>query len=258
MIWFRSDLRVRDNSALHAALGAGPTLAVYLIAPGQWRRHDDADCKVDFWLRNLAELRKALGALNVPLLIRQADDWSAAPSLIGALCREHDIRAVQVNDEYGVNESARDAAVEQALKADGVAFRRHLDQLFFAPGSVLTQSDGYFKVYGQFRKQCLQRLHAALPHCLPEPRAQAPMKLASDPLPKTVEGFATPSGSLIELWPAGEKAALKRLDAFADEDIGDYHVERDFPAQPGTSRIGAYLAAGAIARVRSGRRRGSA
>ncbi|WP_286785979.1 MULTISPECIES: deoxyribodipyrimidine photo-lyase [Pseudomonas] len=246
LIWFRSDLRAQDNSALHAALGAGPTIAVYLIAPGQWRRHDDADCKVDFWLRNLAELRGALGALNVPLLIRQADDWSAAPRLLAALCREHEIRAVQVNDEYGVNESARDAAVEQALKADGVAFRRHLDQLFFAPGSVLTQSDGYFKVYGQFRKQCLQRLHAALPHCLPAPRAQAPMKLASDSLPKTVEGFATPSRSLIELWPAGERAARKRLDAFADEDIGDYHVERDFPAQPGTSRIGAYLSAGVV------------
>ena len=55
LIWLRSDLRVHDNRALHAALAAGPTLAVYLITPGQWRAHDDAPCKIDFWLRNLTE-----------------------------------------------------------------------------------------------------------------------------------------------------------------------------------------------------------
>lgn len=34
LIWFRNDLRISDNSALHAALKAGPTVAVFYSALG--------------------------------------------------------------------------------------------------------------------------------------------------------------------------------------------------------------------------------
>ncbi|HEX5843539.1 MAG TPA: deoxyribodipyrimidine photo-lyase, partial [Pseudomonas sp.] len=47
LIWFRTDLRVQDNSALTAAMSSGPTVALYLLSPGQWLSHDDAPSKVD-------------------------------------------------------------------------------------------------------------------------------------------------------------------------------------------------------------------
>src|SRR5690606_39071721 len=161
LIWFRTDLRVRDNRALAAAMAAGPTLAVYLLSPGQWRRHDDAPCKLDFWQRNLAELRAALAALNVPLLIREADTWAEAPAVLARLCREHGIAQVQASAEYGVNEERRDDAVATALAQLGIGFSRHLDQLLLPPGSVLNKAGGYFQVFSQFRKVCLQHLHSA-------------------------------------------------------------------------------------------------
>ena len=68
-------------------MAAGPTVAVYLITPGQWLAHDDAACKVDFWLRNLVELAGRLQALNVPLLIRDVEDWQAAPDALLKLCQ---------------------------------------------------------------------------------------------------------------------------------------------------------------------------
>ena len=64
LIWLRTDLRLHDNTALAAASQRGPLAAVYLITPQQWLDHDDAPCKVDFWLRNLQDLSKTLGALN--------------------------------------------------------------------------------------------------------------------------------------------------------------------------------------------------
>ena len=72
LIWLRSDLRLHDNTALSAAVQRGPTVAVYLLSPEQWLAHDDAPCKVDFWLRNLHALSRALGQLNIALLIRSA------------------------------------------------------------------------------------------------------------------------------------------------------------------------------------------
>jgi ATP-dependent DNA helicase RecG len=68
LIWLRSDLRQHDNTALAAAAARGPTVAVYLLSPQQWLEHDDAACKVDFWLRNLRELSAALGELKVGLI----------------------------------------------------------------------------------------------------------------------------------------------------------------------------------------------
>ncbi|MGH8487082.1 MAG: deoxyribodipyrimidine photo-lyase, partial [Pseudomonas sp.] len=120
LIWLRSDLRVDDNTALAAACEQGPTLAVWLISAQQWRSHDDAPCKVDFWLRNLVTLKERLGALNIPLLVREADTWEQAPAALLQICHEHHIQAVHLNEEYGINENRRDQAVSQLLGEAGI------------------------------------------------------------------------------------------------------------------------------------------
>ncbi|MFI8579597.1 deoxyribodipyrimidine photo-lyase [Ectopseudomonas khazarica] len=246
LMWLRTDLRTQDNTALSEAMLSGPTIALYLITPQQWQRHDDAPCKVDFWLRNLAELQRALARLNVPLLIRHCADWSDAPAQLAEVCHQHNVCAVHVNEEYGVNESLRDQQVAAYLRQQDIAWHSHLDQLFFRPGSVLTRSGGYFQVYSQFRKVCYERLHSALPACIAPLRPQAPLTIASDPIPDAVAGFTTPGASLRELWPAGEDAAQQRLQRFADEQVSEYDRQRDFPAQPGTSQLSAYLVAGVL------------
>jgi deoxyribodipyrimidine photo-lyase len=246
LIWLRSDLRQHDNTALAAAAERGPTVAVYLLSPEQWLEHDDAACKVDFWLRNLRELSQSLAALNIPLLIRNAARWEQAPAVLLELCRQLQIGAVHVNEEYGIHESRRDAAVAEALQAEGIAFHSYLDQLLFQPGSVLTRTGTYFQVFSQFRKVCYERLHRSLPALVRTPGKQAALDIASDPLPQAVDGFATPAASLRDLWPAGEKEARRRLDTFVDAQIDYYKSERDFPAKPGTSQLSPYLAAGVI------------
>ncbi|WAE54622.1 deoxyribodipyrimidine photo-lyase [Stutzerimonas frequens] len=246
LLWLRSDLRVSDNTALAAAMAAGPTVALYLITPCQWLAHDDAPCKVDFWLRNLVALSEQLHALNVPLLIREVDDWTAAPDALLRVCQQLDVQGVHCNDEYGVNEQRRDQAVAERLQGVGVSLRRHLDQLLFAPGTLRTQSGGYFKVFSQFRKACLARLSVSPPLCIPRPTAQPPLPIVSDPLPTAVAGFPPPTDYLRALWPAGETFAQRRLASFVEDDLEQYHQRRDLPAEPGTSQLSPYLAAGVI------------
>src|SRR5690554_2470168 len=196
LIWFRSDLRVRDNTALCAAMRAGPTLAVYLVSPDQWQEHGDAPCKVDFWLRNLIHLRDDLRRLGVPLLIRQADRWQDAPAVLANLCREWMVSQVMVNQEYGVNEARRDREVAVKLAKKGIHFVQHLDQLLFAPGSILTRTGGYFQVFSQFKKVCYQHLHSALPAVLATPQTQPHPGVESDPVPVATPGFSTPGADL--------------------------------------------------------------
>jgi deoxyribodipyrimidine photo-lyase len=246
LIWLRSDLRLHDNTALSAAAARGPTVAVYVLSPAQWLEHDDAPCKVDFWLRNLGELSDALGELNIPLLIRHAPRWDEAPQVLLKLCQQLNAEAVHVNEEYGVHESRRDTAVAETLKAHGIDFFSYLDQLLFNPGTVLTKTGTYFQVFSQFRKVCYERLHRSLPGRVAKPAVQDPLPISSDDIPSSVKGFDMPSESLRQLWPAGEAEAQRRLGTFADAQIDYYKSERDFPAKPGTSQLSAYLAAGVI------------
>jgi deoxyribodipyrimidine photo-lyase len=246
LIWLRSDLRLHDNTALSAAAARGPCVAVYLLSPQQWLEHDDAACKVDFWLRNLTDLSRSLGELNIPLLIRTAARWDQAPQVLVELCQQLQIDAVHVNEEYGVNETHRDAQVAEALSAKDVGFYSYLDQLLFKPGSVLTRTGTYFQVFSQFRKVCYERLHHSLPARVPTPAPQPLLNIKSDKVPAHVEGFETPGEHLRSFWAAGEAEARRRLDTFVDAQIDYYKSERDFPAKPGTSQLSAYLAAGVI------------
>ncbi|MEE1922456.1 deoxyribodipyrimidine photo-lyase [Pseudomonas sp. 148P] len=246
LIWLRSDLRVHDNTALVAACERGPALALWLASPGQWKDHDDAPCKVDFWLRNLRELKDALAHYNIPLLVRHAEHWSSAPQVIHEVCREHDVQDVHVNEEYGINEARRDRAVGELLQRHDITLHSHLDQLLFKPGTVLTKSGGYFKVFTQFRKVCYQRLHHALPPLQRLPRKQAKSTIDSDEIPASIKGFAQTPDTLREQWPAGEDHARKRLKNFVDDLMADYPVTRDLPAVDGTSQLSPYLAAGVI------------
>lgn len=246
LVWLRNDLRVADNPALHAALDDGPAVALFLHSPAQWRVHDEAPCKVDYRLRTLAALAADLERLGVPLLVREVASWSEAPAALAAVCQRWTVTAVEANAEYGVDEQRRDAAVAEALESAGVAWRLHLDQTLLPPGSVLTRGGGYFKVFGQFRRVCLERLRTAPPVCRPVPAAQRRPAIPSDPLPHTAEGFAPPNAILRADWPAGEAAARERLQAFADSALEDYDSGRDLPEEDGTSRLSAPLAVGAV------------
>ncbi|MFJ4348328.1 deoxyribodipyrimidine photo-lyase [Pseudomonas sp. NPDC089401] len=246
LIWLRSDLRIDDNSALSAASQRGPTVALWLASPGQWQAHDDAACKVDFWLRNLRRLRQSLEALNIPLLVRQVDTWDQAPAAVLEVCRKHAIEAVHWNDEYGINEQRRDTATRTLLENAGIRAHSYLDQLFFRPGTLLTRGGDYFQVFSQFKKVCLEHLHRSLPTLAPRVQRQAPLDIASDPIPQHIEGFAKPARALSDHWPAGEGEAQARLARFIDETVEDYQHLRDLPAEPGTSQLSPYLAAGVI------------
>ncbi|RYY80892.1 MAG: deoxyribodipyrimidine photo-lyase [Moraxellaceae bacterium] len=254
--WFRSDLRIHDNTSLDAAASQESVLALYILTPKQWQQHDDAPCKVDFWRRQLIELSQQLDRLNIPLLIRHCDTWQQVPDLLLELCQQYQITQVHCNAEYGVNERKRDAATQHLLQQYHIGFKHYLDQLLFEPGSITSKSGGYFKVFGQFKRVCQQRLYDQIPAILPAPKAQAKLFIAADPIAATLADF-TLTGAFAKLdqssidsiaaqWPVGETQAMQVLDDFCADPILDYEHARDMPALAGVSQISPYINAGIV------------
>jgi len=243
LMWFRTDLRVTDNTALLAACAQGPTIAVFLLSPAQWQAHDDAPCKVDFWLRQLVDLSKQLQTLHIPLLIRTATRWSDAPHLITHLCHEHAIDQVHANIEFGVHESLRDQAVTQSLTAVDITLHRYQDRTLFVPGSILNQQGQPFQVFGAFKRVCYARLHAAPVQVQPRPAVQDQLPIPPDPIPSSLADLPQKRTTL---WPIGEEHALTQLRQFSQTHLARYDQERDFPALDHTSRLSTYLNAGLL------------
>ncbi|MEX5590845.1 deoxyribodipyrimidine photo-lyase, partial [Pseudomonas urmiensis] len=97
--------------------------------------------------------------------------WDQAPEVLAKLCAQFKVEGLHLNQEYGINETRRDQAVQKAMEKAGVHFNSYLDQLLFKPGSILTKTGNYIKVFNQFKKVCYTRLHEAMPHPVRTPKA---------------------------------------------------------------------------------------
>lgn len=247
LVWFRSDLRVSDNTALlEACAGGADVVGVFAVTPGQWKAHDWGDRKVAFVMHHVVALREALAGKNIPLKVIEADTFDDLPGRLASLVEEVSAREVYLNEEYEANERARDEAVEDRLDDDGVSVRRFHDQVVLEPGSVRTGEGKIYTVYSPFSRKWAQVLGGRGGW---EPRGtpgkQDEIEVEADEVPGSVEGFDL--GTLDEaLWPIGERAAMNRLQAFCRHRIDAYDEARDIPSVDGTSTLSPYLAAGVI------------
>ena len=252
LIWFRQDLRIHDHAALWHATQAGPCIAICILSPTQWQQHDDAAIKIDFYLRQLQQLKQQLARLNIPLIIQNIALWKNIPEYFKNLIEKINIQNVYANIELGVNEQQRDRQVQQLLNQHQKELLLLHDRTLFPVGSIRNQSNLPYQVFGAFKKNCYQRLQISLPQCYPPPSVQCPISLDFSTfddakLSELQQHYAAKLNSEnIELWPTGETHALRLLDQFIEERLNDYKRSRDLPAQTGTSQLSAYLNIGII------------
>ena len=237
--WFRSDLRLDDNTALDLAHQAGDCLGLFLLAPVQWRQHDFSAAKVGFLLANLRQLAADCDRIGLPLLIRHAPRFADAPQALLAVCREFDIDRVLWNQEYEVDEQARDAVVGQTLNAAGIGTMAPDDQTVLPPDAVRTAAGGPYSVFTPYKRRWLQQVQEQGFHLAPRPGKRRRSR-KSDPIPEQPDWPASTD------WPVGETAAMQKLSGFLDQGMNAYHDQRDHPALAGTSRLSPYLTLGII------------
>lgn len=246
LVWFRADLRVNDNHALHHACRAseGGVVGVFTICPEQWKEHDWAPVKVDFILRNLAQLRDRLQTLNIPLKIIRTDRFRDVPEELLSLANSCSCDALYFNREYELNERARDCDVGELFAGEGMGVHAFTDQVLIAPGQVRTQEGKWYTVFSPFKRSAVAYLEENPIEVLAKPSKQAAIDVESDDVPSSIDGFESEVDP--DLWKAGEQAALARLRAFVEHRIDAYKDERNFPAIDGTSKLSPYLAAGVL------------
>lgn len=142
--WFRSDLRLDDNSSLarassRAAELGGNLLTLYVVSPGEWIRHEIAPVRVDFWMRALNGLKGELDKLGIPLIVARAEMLKDVPGVVAGIVKDLGVSELAFNIEYEVNERARDAKTRTLVEAEQVKCWEIYDQCIVPPGQVKTK-----------------------------------------------------------------------------------------------------------------------
>ncbi|MBK8285638.1 MAG: deoxyribodipyrimidine photo-lyase [Ahniella sp.] len=245
IVWFRRDLRVRDNPALTAACAdGGPVLAVYVHSPrdaGPWGPGGASR----WWLHHsLAALTSDLNRLGIPLLLLRGPTRSALLSL----CSRVQARAVSWNRRYEPGSIEVDKRLKAQLAAQGVVAQSFNGSLLIEPWQITTGVGSPYRVFTPFwrKAQTLVQAEPGLP--APEPRRN---HFVVDAPGLTLESLKLLpripwAGGLAATWQPGEAGAHSRLERFLVESIQGYREGRDYPQKQSTSGLSPHLAFGEV------------
>lgn len=231
VVWFKRDLRWRDHAPLAAAQGFDAAAGLYVIEP-EWLGSPEFDSShAAYALGCLAELRSALAARGLPLLVR----IGTLPDVFGQLRHEFAFTHLLSHEETGPGWSfARDDRVATWCRQHGVVW-----QEFPQTGVIrrLRSRDGWAARW--------------------ERRMMAPPATLNGPLPG-VSGIALgdlPGLAALglpahgkTLQPAGETAAHATLASFLGGRGRNYRRDLSSPltAEAGCSRLSPHLAFGSL------------
>ena len=245
IVWFRSDLRTKDNAALLAASQSGqPVICIYVL-------DEAADSTTElggaqkWWLHHsLKDLAISLNKIGGSLILRRG----IPEEIIKQLVKETGAQTVLWNRRYATNHIARDIALKSELKRDGLDVLSYDGALLHEPTQVKTGSGGPYRVYTPFWRAFSSSVEPREPSPAPDKLIAYDDALKSDALndwrllptnPDWAQGVKNE-------WTPGESGAFERLSDFLDGPIKNYKEGRDFPSQHDTSKLSPHLAFGEI------------
>ena len=246
LVWLRNDIRMDDNPGLRKACEECDTvLAIYLWSPEQLNRHNEANIKVEFLIKNLQSLEENLNSINIPILVIDNKDFSSVDQNISNLIKEHSIDKVYWGKEFGFDEINRDKSVEQQLIESKIDFEIFNDQIIYEPGFLRTGQDNPFSVFTPFKRRWVENFDMKFLDIEFNYPVKNKLEIQSN-ISNFDFNFSSKHSVDMNLWPAGEINALIQLNDFLDNRAINYSKDRNDPILNGTSRISPYLACGVI------------
>lgn len=238
IVWFRQDLRLHDNPALHQAIASGAQIIPVFILEDtkNWKPGGASR----WWLhKSLEDLNKSLGG---NLILRQG----TASQVLSDLIRQTHATAVFWNRRYSLEDINTDKAIKAELERDNIIIKSFNSHLLFEPWEIKTNQHSFFQVFTPFWKKCLTQ--PARPTPLPTP--------TNINFSKSIEEFSVKdlnllpikpdwTGGLRKTWIPGETGAQMQFEAFLNH-LKGYKENRNRADLDATSRLSPHLTWGEL------------
>lgn len=239
LFWHRRDLRLDDLPGLFSACASGPVESVFVFDSTILSTLPSHDRRVDFIWRSVSELATRYAQLGLKFHILHGDPVTLIPALasrLGAL-------RVIAHRDYEPSSNDRDSQIHQALLSKGAALELHQDHVIFEAQDIRTQQGGAYSVFTPYKNAWLNRFAQKPPGFFPSLSAARKLQcspIAPTPLPSLSElGFESTDLDGLGV-SSGLSGAALAWSQFQSQ-LPLYATRRDFPALPGTSRLGPHF-----------------
>jgi len=239
LLWFRQDLRIRDNAAFAAAMDSGNEIIPVFIwdeeGEGEWL--PGAASRV-FLHQALQSLASDLKGHGLELVMRTGSSRDVLQSLL----EETDADGVFWNRRYEPTIVERDSGLKKSLRGQGKVAESFNATLLHEPWEVSTQAGKPFQVFTPFWRNAGSR-DKPDPIAVDLRKLKVPSRFPkSDPLDSLDLLPSKEWGDRVaRFWEVGETAAEKLLNQFLAGPVEDYDEERNRPDHEGTSKLSPYL-----------------
>lgn len=245
LIWFRQDLRLTDNPALHNAVIENENiLPIYILdetspwAIGGAQR---------WWLHHsLISLQEQFKKHGLELILKKGNPQK----ILLAICQEEKINRIYWNRCYEPAVIQRDVEIKKKLTARNIKVQSYNGSLLYEPWEITNKQGGYFKVFSYFWKTCCCCLKHEKILAMPKFKNKFNQKkiIKSEKLEAWNLLPSTPdwASGFHHLWQPGELGAQKKLKYFISDLLVDYSIKRDFPGHQATSGLSPHLHFGEV------------
>ncbi len=232
ILWFRRDLRLDDNAALHHALQSDHlVLPIFIFDTAILDALPRNDARVEFLHQTLANINQQLKAKGTMLVVKHGKPIEVWKQLL----EEYDVKALYANRDYEPYARERDKAVFEMLEAKGIPFKSYKDHVIFEKNEVVKDNGEPYVVYTPYSKLWLAKL-------TDKDLESYPSGLASS------NYYQTAWQEPISLAQLGFKPSGLAFPGTTVTDglLAKYQDKRNFPAEPGTSQLGLHFRFGTV------------
>jgi len=231
VFWFRRDLRIDDNTGLHAAIATGQeVLPIFIFDKNILGELQKDDHRVTFIVKLLEDVNTEFKKYNCSL----AEFYDEPKNVFKKLIPLHKITAVYTNHDYEPYAQKRDEAISKMLADKGIEFKTFKDQVVFEKDEVMKGDGTPYVVYTPYSRRWKELL-------------KKDNLIKHQPVIKA-ENFATHSYPFLSLYDIGfTESGIRPVPYNVSSDVVDnYEGTRNFPAVDGTSHLSPYLRFGAV------------
>jgi deoxyribodipyrimidine photo-lyase len=252
LIWFTTDLRLRDNELLHAALQRHESIVPVYCFDWESMQQEQFGFKrmgarrLQFLLESLVDLQQSLLTLNAHLQLV----WGRAEDVLPKMAAEYGVSEVFAKKEVGTDELRTQAAVAQALNKLRVEWTVTSTSTLFHPDDLPFSVRDIPEVFTDFRKRAERdasvRKEFATPTVIPTPELK-PTRVP-DLKSLHVDEPRFDNRAVLE-FRGGERAALQRAQHYLLDSgcLSNYKETRNgLLGADYSSKFSAWLAMGCI------------
>ena len=233
IFWHRRDLRLNDNAGLYHALRSKyPVLPLFIFDRNILDKLENKkDKRVVFIYEAILDIQKQLKEFESDILV----EYGIPEEIWKKLLTKYEIAEVYTNVDYEPYATERDQKVADLLKDKGIPFKSYKDQVIFEKQEILTGQNTPYTVFTPYSRAWKAKCNKFF--------------LSSYPNKKYFPNFLKENALKI---PSLEDMGFEKTDDDFPSDkvktevLEKYNEQRDYPAIPGTTRMGIHLRFGTI------------